>query len=64
MFFLYYPKRLGRVLMVDSPWVFQPPWLLIKPLLRKYAALVEFVSAEELRQKYFAPGTAPKDFER
>lgn len=64
MFFVYYPKRLGQVLMVDAPWVFQPPWQLIKPLLRKYAALVRFVSSETVRNEYFSPETVPKDFLR
>ena len=64
MFFVYYPKRLGQVLMVDAPWVFQPPWQLIKPLLRKYAALVRFVSAEDVRNEFFTSKTVPKDFMR
>lgn len=64
MFFTYYPKRLGQVLMVDAPWVFQPPWQLIKPLLRKYSGLVRFVSAESLRNDYFTPETVPPDFKR
>jgi len=64
MFFVYYPKRLGQVLMVDAPWIFQPPWRLIKPLLRKYAALVRFVSAKDVRQEFFTPLSVPKDFTR
>jgi len=64
MFFVYYPKRLGQVLMVDAPWIFRPPWRLIKPLLRKYAALVRFVSAEDVRREFFTPDTVPKDFTR
>lgn len=39
-FFEYYPRRVGQVLFVDAPWVFQPAWAAIKPLMRKYAALV------------------------
>lgn len=39
-FFEYYPRRVGQVLFVDAPWVFQPAWAVIKPLMRKYAALV------------------------
>lgn len=40
MFFKYYPKRLGQVLFVDAPFIFQPGWSMIKPLVGKYAALV------------------------
>jgi hypothetical protein len=39
-FFEYFPRRVGQVLFVDAPWVFQPAWQVIKPLMRKYAALV------------------------
>jgi len=63
-FFTYYPKRLSRVLFVDAPWVFQPAWAVVRPWLGKYAALVEFVRAEDVREKYFAPNTCPSDFLR
>jgi hypothetical protein len=62
IFFTYYPKRLSQVLFVDAPWVFKPGWEMVKPWLRKYAALVRFVSAEEARREYFTPGTVPEDF--
>ncbi len=39
-FFEYYPRRVGQVLFVDAPWVFYPAWEVIKPLMRKYKALV------------------------
>ena len=39
-FFELYPKRVGQVLMVEAPWVFGPAWEVIRPLMRKYAALV------------------------
>lgn len=29
-----------QVLFVEAPWVFQPAWAIIQPLMRKYAALV------------------------
>jgi len=61
-FFEYYPRRVAQVLLVDAPWVFQPAWAVIKPLMRKYAALVRFVSTEELRREFFTPGTLPPDF--
>ena len=64
MFFSYYPKRLGQVLMVDAPWIFQPPWQVIKPLLKKYATLVRFCSAENVRDEYFTPETCPPAFHR
>lgn len=50
--------------MVDAPWVFQPPWRLIRPMLRKYARLVRFVNAEQVRNEFFTPETVPKDFKR
>lgn len=62
VFFLYYPKRLGQVLLVEAPWAFEPGWKLVKPWLRKYAGLVRFVKAEELRREYFTPETVPPDF--
>ncbi len=58
----YYPKRVGQVLFVDAPWVFQPAWQVIKPLMRKYSALVQFVSAEQVRTQYFTPQTTPEQF--
>jgi hypothetical protein len=39
-FFEFYPRRVGQVLFVDAPWVFYPAWEVIRPLMRKYAALV------------------------
>ena len=60
--FLYYPRRLGAVLFVDAPWAFKPVWAVVKPLLRKYGALVRFVSADEVRTVYFAEGQAPPGF--
>lgn len=62
VFFLYYPKRLGQVLMLDAPWGFQPGWEVVKPWLKKYAALVRFVSREELRKEFFTPETCPEEF--
>jgi hypothetical protein len=53
---------MGQVLLVDAPWIFKAPWELIKPLLRKYAALVRFVSRKELAEEYFTVETLPADF--
>lgn len=61
-FFEYYPRRVGQVLLVEAPWVFGPAWELIKPLMRKYAALVRFVSVAELRNEYFTESTLPAEF--
>jgi len=61
-FFEIYPKRVAQVLFVDAPWVFQPAWAIIQPLMRKYAALVRFVSVAELQREYFTPDTVPPDF--
>eukprot|EP00879_Flechtneria_rotunda_P027932 GHRR01029988.1.p1 GENE.GHRR01029988.1~~GHRR01029988.1.p1 ORF type:complete len:123 (-),score=6.06 GHRR01029988.1:492-860(-) len=54
--------RMGQVLLVDAPWFFKGPWEAIKPLLRKYAALVRFVSRQELANEFFTSQTLPKDF--
>lgn len=62
IFFTYYPKRLSQVLFVDAPWVFKPGWEVMKPWLKKYTALVKFVTADEVRKEYFTPQTVPEDF--
>jgi hypothetical protein len=54
--------RFGQVLLVDAPWFFKGPWEVIKPLLRKYAGLVRFVSRQELAREFFAPDTLPEQF--
>lgn len=64
VFFTYYPKRLGQVLFVQAPWVFRPGWALVKPLLRKYAQLVRFVTVEDLEREYFTSETLPADFRK
>ncbi|GFR44643.1 hypothetical protein Agub_g5932 [Astrephomene gubernaculifera] len=63
-FFEYYPRRVGQVLLVEAPWVFFPAWEVIRPLMRKYASLVRFVSLQELREEFFTPGSLPEDFKR
>lgn len=62
LFFVYNPKRMGQTLMVDAPWVFQPVWQVIKPLLKKYSALVRFVETEQVQREYFTTETVPKEF--
>jgi hypothetical protein len=62
IFFTYYPKRLGQVLFLEAPWIFQPGWSIVKPWLGKYAALVRFVNLEQLQSEYFKPDTVPDDF--
>ncbi|KAM0887964.1 hypothetical protein ACQ4PT_028643 [Festuca glaucescens] len=62
VFYYYYPKRLGQVLFVDAPFVFQPIWQLVKPLLKQYASLVRFCDAETVRKEYFTEETVPPDF--
>jgi hypothetical protein len=32
VFFVYYPKRLSQVLLVDAPWVFRPGWEMVRPV--------------------------------
>lgn len=53
---------MSQVLLVDAPWIFKAPWEVIKPLLRKYQALVRFVSRKELQQEYFTLETTPPLF--
>ena len=53
VFFNFYPRRLGRVLFVDAPLIFQPPWQVIKPLLGKYSRLVRFVRSGPELESYF-----------
>ncbi|GMH21499.1 hypothetical protein Nepgr_023341 [Nepenthes gracilis] len=62
VFYYYYPKRLGEVLFVEAPLVFQPIWQLTKPLLKSYASLVRFCSVETLRKEYFTEDTLPANF--
>ncbi|KAJ3692534.1 hypothetical protein LUZ60_012884 [Juncus effusus] len=62
VFYYYYPKRLGQVLFVDAPFVFQPMWQLVKPLLKSYASLVRFCDAKTVTKEYFTQDTAPPDF--
>ena len=63
IFFTYYPKRLGQVLMLDAPWIFQPGWAVVKPWLGKYAGLVRFVKADELQSDFFTEDTFPRDLQ-
>ncbi|KAG2635057.1 hypothetical protein PVAP13_2NG313200 [Panicum virgatum] len=53
---------LGQVLFVDAPFVFQPMWQVVKPLLRSYASLVRFCDSETVRKEYFTEETVPPDF--
>ncbi|XP_072998717.1 phosphatidylinositol transfer protein CSR1 [Typha latifolia] len=62
VFYYYYPKRLGEVLFVDAPFMFQPIWQLVKPLLKSYASLVRFCDAGTVRKEYFTEETVPADF--
>eukprot|EP00897_Mesotaenium_endlicherianum_P007922 jgi/Mesen1/7158/ME000037S06519 len=60
-FFNYYPKRLGQVLFVDAPFIFQPGWTMMKPLLKSYASLVRFCTVEEVAE-YFSAENLPEAF--
>ncbi|XP_058733617.1 CRAL-TRIO domain-containing protein C3H8.02-like [Vicia villosa] len=62
VFYCYYPKRLSQVLFVDAPFVFKPIWQLTKPLLKSYASLARFCSAETVRKEYFTDETLPPNF--
>lgn len=56
--------RIGQVLFVDAPWVFKAPWEACKHMLRKYAALVRFISSKQLAEEYFTPETLPDIFKK
>uniref|UniRef100_A0A7S3ECH6 CRAL-TRIO domain-containing protein n=2 Tax=Rhodosorus marinus TaxID=101924 RepID=A0A7S3ECH6_9RHOD len=60
VFFTYYPRRLSELLVVDAPLVFQPMWQVIKPLLKKYSALVRFVRKDQLTEHF--DGASAKRF--
>ncbi|KAM0036567.1 putative CRAL-TRIO lipid binding domain, CRAL/TRIO domain superfamily [Helianthus debilis subsp. tardiflorus] len=60
--YYYYPSRLGQVLFVEAPFVFQPIWQLAKPLVKSYASLVRFCSADDVRKEYFTESTLPESF--
>ncbi|KAH9619458.1 hypothetical protein KSS87_018098 [Heliosperma pusillum] len=62
VFYYYYPKRLGQVLFVDAPFVFNPIWQLAKPLLKQYASLVRFCSVKTVREEYFTEEALPATF--
>ncbi|XP_074316808.1 uncharacterized protein LOC141653066 [Silene latifolia] len=62
VFYYYYPKRLGQVLFVDAPFVFNPIWQLAKPLLKQYASLVRFCSVKTVREEYFTEDNLPATF--
>ena len=49
------------MLFIDAPWVFKPAYEAIRPLLRKYQALVQFSDRQQARQ-LFLPGQAPPAF--
>ncbi|KAJ6799322.1 CRAL-TRIO domain-containing protein C3H8.02 isoform X1 [Iris pallida] len=62
VFYYYYPRRLGQLLFVEAPLVFQPVWQLVKPLIGSYSSLVRFCDAETVRKEYFTEETLPADF--
>jgi len=62
LFYYYYPKRLGELLFVDAPFIFQPIWQLAKPMMRSYASLVRFCSADTVQKEYFTEETLPENF--
>ncbi|CAM8919188.1 unnamed protein product [Rhodiola kirilowii] len=64
VFYYYYPRRLGQVLFVDAPFIFQPLWQLSKPLLKSYASLVKFCSVDTVKKDYFTKATLPAIFRK
>ncbi|XP_019182030.1 PREDICTED: CRAL-TRIO domain-containing protein YKL091C isoform X2 [Ipomoea nil] len=64
VFYYYYPRRLGEVLFVEAPFIFQPVWQLAKPMLKSYASLVRFCSVDAVRKEYFTEETIPASFRK
>ncbi|XP_027168048.1 phosphatidylinositol transfer protein CSR1 isoform X1 [Coffea eugenioides] len=64
VFYYYYPRRLSEVLFIDAPFIFQPIWQLAKPMLKSYASLVRFCSAEVARDEYFTDETVPANLRK
>eukprot|EP00466_Bigelowiella_natans_P004389 jgi/Bigna1/86328/estExt_fgenesh1_pg.C_90315 len=56
----YYPQRLGAAYFIDAPILFQGPWRIVKPWLRRYASLVSFVRAGDVSKLFAEPAHAPK----
>lgn len=61
---LYYPGRFGRILFIEAPEVFGSFWDTVRPLLGHYASLADFVTLDEVRRHYFAPGHMPEELQR
>ncbi|XP_071722795.1 uncharacterized protein [Rutidosis leptorrhynchoides] len=62
VFYYYYPDRLGLILFVEAPFIFQPFWQLAQPLFKPLISLVRFCDVETLRKEYFTEATLPDIF--
>ncbi|CAJ1437247.1 unnamed protein product [Effrenium voratum] len=60
----YYPRRFGKVLLVDAPDLFESFWRSVCPMLHHYQDLAEFTTASEVCRRFFAPGQAPPELQR
>ena len=47
LLYIYYPRRVGQVLLVGAPAVFRPVWSVVRPWLRSYGELVSKLDAIE-----------------
>mmetsp|Transcript_17495 Transcript_17495/g.33974 ORF Transcript_17495/g.33974 Transcript_17495/m.33974 type:complete len:95 (-) Transcript_17495:219-503(-) len=56
----YYPSRLGAAYFIDAPLIFQGPWKIVKPWLRKYSRLVTFIKSNDLPGLFVDPADAPR----
>lgn len=57
----YYPSRVGRILFVEAPDAFQNFWETVRPLMGRYQVLPHFLTVQEMKTSYFAPGQAPPE---
>ena len=62
LLFDYFPRRVGRVLLVGAPMGFGPVWAIVKPWLGSYGELVRFAKPDEVREYFAAQEDVPTEF--
>lgn len=61
LLFDYFPRRVGRVLLVGAPLGFGPVWAVVRPWLGSYGELVRFVKPHEIRQYFSTDEDVPEE---